>query len=464
MTNENNINPLIFRAYDIRGIVGEDLTEETVELIGKGIGTFFIRNNAQKLSVGRDVRLSSEPLKNALARGILSTGCDIIDTGVSSSPILNSSIMLWGLDGGVMVTGSHNPIQFNGIKLTMKGGLPVSSENIQEIRKIIETGDFEKGNGSISEKSAVEEYFQSIQKVIKLERPMKVAVDTGNGVGGLFIPQLLRRLGCEVVELYTEPDGNFPNHIPNPETQANLADLEKIVAEQKCDVGFGYDGDADRMGLVDETGTYREADYIIMLLSRDYLTRHPGEKILIDVKVSQNVINDIRKHGGEPFLYKVGYSLIKRKMSEENILLGGELSGHIFAFEDFFPFDDGLYASCRVLQYLSKSNKTVSEHFTDLPKLFSTRLIEIPVPDDRKFDVIKGVTAKLSEKYSIVDIDGVRAEFPDGWTIVRASNTTPNLTVRFEANTQEALDRIQSEVYSILRMYPEVNLNSIHYH
>ena len=173
---------------------------------------------------------------------------------------------------------------------------------------------------------------------------MKVAVDTGNGVGGLFIPQLLRRLGCEVVELYTEPDGNFPNHIPNPETQANLADLEKIVAEQKCDVGFGYDGDADRMGLVDETGTYREADYIIMLLSRDYLTRHPGEKILIDVKVSQNVINDIRKHGGEPFLYKVGYSLIKRKMSEENILLGGELGGHIFAFEDFFPFDDGLYA------------------------------------------------------------------------------------------------------------------------
>jgi len=464
MNDKTIVNPLIFRAYDIRGIVGEDLTEQTAELMGKGIGTFYIRNNSKKLSIGRDVRLSSESLKQALVSGVISTGCDVIDIGVSSSPILNSSIMLWDLDGGIMVTGSHNPIQFNGIKLTTRGGRPVSSENIQEIRQIVEAGDFEKGKGHTSERSPVEEYYQSIQKVIKLDRPMRVAIDTGNGVGGIFIPELLRRLGCEVVELYTEPDGNFPNHIPNPETQANLAELEKVVVRTNSDIGFGYDGDADRMGMVDEQGKYREADYIIILLSRDYLSRHPGAKILVDVKVSQNVVNEIRKYGGEPLFWKVGYSLIKRKMAEENILLGGELSGHIFAFEDFFPFDDGLYASCRVLQYLSKSNKTVSEHLADLPRLFSTRLIEIPVPDILKFNVVKNVTLNLSEKYPVMDIDGARVTFPDGWAIVRASNTTPNLTVRFEADSKEALERIQEEVYSILKRYPEVDLNSIYYH
>lgn len=455
----SSINPSIFRAYDIRGLVEKDLTTTTVELIGKGIGTFFRRQNLTRISVGRDARLSSESLKDALIAGLRSAGCDIIDIGLSTTPIVCRSVYLWDMDGGISVTGSHNPIDFNGLKIVSRDARPVAMDDIQEIRRIIETKSFVHGSGSLFQSNLTEEYFDTIRKVIRLDRSLKVAVDTGNGVVGPFVTPLLKSLGCEVVELYTELDGTFPHHLPNPETEANLQELMQIVKSTRSDIGLGFDGDGDRIGMVDDLGAYREADYIIILLARDYLGRHPGAKVLVDMKVSKNVINDIRQHGGQPVLWKTGYSLIKPKMIDDQILLGGELSGHMFVFEDYYPYDDALFAASRLLQFLSQQSQSVSELLAGLPKLFSTRLIEIPVPDTAKFGVVRQITSEYSQKYPVNDLDGARIDFKDGWAIVRASNTTPNLTLRFEANSQEALERMQHEVYGSLRKFSEVNID-----
>jgi phosphomannomutase/phosphoglucomutase len=454
MTSSANVNPNIFRAYDIRGIVDEDLTDETVAVLGKGIGTYLVRQGANSIAIGRDNRLSSERFKNMLVEGVLSTGCDVIDIGLSTSPLLYAAVCMWDQGGGVNITGSHNPIEFNGFKITARNAYPVASEDIQLIRQIIEAGDFEQGSGSKSQRDPKEQYFEKIRGAVDIQRGMKVAIDTGNGVAGLFTADVLRSLGCEVTELF----GNFPNHLPNPENEEYLEDLKATMAKGGLDAGFGYDGDGDRIGLIDETGAYRAADYIIILLARDYLSRHPGDRVLIDVKASKIVLDDIEAHGGVPFMWKTGHSLVKQKMIEEGIMLGGELSGHMFVFEDFFPFDDALYTSARLLHYLSRSDKTISEHLAGLPKLYSTPLILVPTPDDAKFGVIKQITEHFKELYPVNDVDGARVTFDDGWAIVRASNTTPNLTVRFEASTEEALERIEAEVYGVLGKFPEVDL------
>jgi phosphomannomutase/phosphoglucomutase len=459
MPSLSKLNPNIFRAYDIRGLVDVDLNSNTAYFLGKGIGTFLKRNGAKSVTVGRDNRLSSEHLKDFLIEGIRSTGCNVVDIGLSTSPLLYASVVMWDQDGGINVTGSHNPIEFNGFKITGRDAYPVATEEIQRIRKIIENTDFEIGKGTLNQCDPKAQYFDKIRSVVQIERPMKIAIDTGNGVAGLVSAPLLKSLGCEVIELFSELDGSFPNHLPDPENEENLEQLKKHAANHGVEAGFGYDGDGDRVGLVDEHGNYRAADYIIILLARDYLTRHPGERILIDVKASMNVVNDIRKHHGEPFMWKTGHSLVKLKMREEKIQLGGELSGHMFLFEDFFPFDDALFATAKLLAYLSKSEKTISEHLANLPALCSTPLILIPCSDDTKFSVVKKATRLFAEKHPVNDVDGARISYDDGWAVVRASNTTPNLTVRFEATNKQALDRIQSEVYNVLERFPSANLD-----
>jgi len=448
------INPYMFRAYDIRGVVDDDLTEEATIVIGKGIGTYLQQQGGNRLVVGRDNRPSSERLMGRLVEGLRSTGCEVVDIGLSTSPMMYAAVLAWDMDGGVNVTASHNPPQYNGFKVVGRQAWPVGGQDIEKLREVTLSGSFLTGQGKYSQRNFLSQYFEKIERIIQLSRPLKVAVDTGNGVAGITVPVMLKRLGCEVVEVFTELDGTFPHHVPNPEDEANLLELKQQVVQTGADIGFGIDGDGDRIGLVDERGVYLEADYAIMLLARDFLSRNPGQKVLVDVKSSQNTIDDIHKHGGIPVLWKTGHSLVKQKMREDGLMLGGELSGHMFVFEDYYPIDDALFAVCRLLQYLSKDARKLSEHFLDVPKRYSTRLIEVPCDDAVKFDVVEKVKRVFLERgYEANTVDGARVSFPSGWALIRASNTAPNLTLRFEADSPERLQAIRGEVFGTLKKF-----------
>jgi len=453
------INPLMFRAYDIRGIVGNDLTEEAAAIIGKGIGSYVQKKWGNRVVVGRDNRPSSERLKNILAESLCATGCEVIDIGLSTSPMLYAAVIEKKMDAGVNITASHNPATYNGFKIVGKDAYPVGGQDIKDLLELTLSESFLSGQGHISSINFLEDYLNTLQGKINLSRRLKVAVDTGNGVAGIVMPQLLRNIGCDVIEVCTELDGTFPNHTPNPEDEENLTELKKRVIDSGADLGLGVDGDGDRLGLVNEKGEYLEADYIIMLLARDFLSRHPGEKILIDVKTSQNTIDYISKQGGIPTMWKTGHSLVKQKMREDHILLGGELSGHMFVFENYLPFDDAAYAAIKMIEFLSKSKTAVSEYFVDLPKLFSTRLVEIKCDDAIKFDVVEKVKNDfLTKNYEAITIDGIRVKLENGWALVRASNTSGTLTLRFEAKTQDDLAKIQEEVLASVNKYlPESN-------
>ena len=453
-----SINPYMFRAYDIRGIVQQDLTTDIVELIGMGIGTYLQSINSQNLAVGMDNRPSSESLTEALIRGLLSTGCDVTDIGLSSSPLLYFTVCDQHFDGGVNVTGSHNPPEYNGFKIVGRNAYPVAAEDIAEIKDLVLNRQFRTGSGTRSHYDPSPRYFDRLESLVQVKRRLRVVVDTGNGVCGLIAPEMLRRIGCEVIELHCELDGNFPNHLPNPENEANVEDVKQKVIESGADIGVAFDGDGDRLGIIDEQGHYYEADYMIIMLARDHLARNPNAKVIIDVKASTNVINEIRKQGGIPVMWKTGHSLIKRKMWEEEITLGGELSGHMFVAENYYIIDDALFAACHILRILASSPTPLSGHFTNLPKLYSTRLIELPCPDSDKFDVVKAVGKKFATEYEVNDIDGARIDFGGGWALVRASNTTPVLTLRFEAETQQRLEEIQSIVYQALKQFPSVTV------
>lgn len=457
------LNPTIFRAYDIRGVEGRDLTPEVAVLIGKAFGTFLQKSQKTKsdikIAIGQDNRLMSGQLKEAFIKGLITTGCSAIDIGLSPSPVLYFSAVKWGLSGGVNVTGSHNPLGYNGFKMIRKGPTPVAEEDIQELKRIIMSGTFAMGKGNLQEKNIKSEYFDCLKQQVKIQRKIKVVVDAGNGIGGMYSPELLRQVGCEVVELYCDLDGTFPNHLPDPEMEENMVDLKREVINNNADVGVAYDGDGDRIGFVDEKGKHYEADLLLILLARDFLEKHPGERIILDVKCSQNVINDIKKHGGVPFMWKTGHSLIKKKMQEENILLGGEISGHMFFGENFFGFDDALLASCYLLQILSNSNKKLSEHFYDLPLFHSTPEIKVPCPDEDKFQVVSEVVKFFLSRYpDSITIDGIRVNFPEGWALIRASNTNPYLTVRFEAQSNQALHKIMKIITEKLCEFPCVTI------
>jgi phosphomannomutase/phosphoglucomutase len=454
----DELNPYIFRAYDVRGKVGVDITPPVFELVGRAYGTLVKRRGGRAVALGMDNRTSSPALKESFATGVLSTGLDVVDIGVNHTPLLYFATAHWRLDGGATVTGSHNPVSDNGVKMVHVGAAPLTESEIQGLLATIRAGDFERGAGRRTPRDPRDDYWDAIASRVTLRRKLKVVVDAGNGIAGVFAPELLRRLGCEVVELYCESDGTFPNHLPDPEMEENMRDLVAKTLEVRADVGVAYDGDADRVGIVDEKGRRHEADLLLALLARDLLTRHPGAKIVFDVKSSQVLVDDIKKHGGQPIMWKTGHSLLKRKMREDGILLGGEVSGHMFFGEDWYGVDDGILASCRFLQLVASGAEPASARFDTLPHLHATPELKAPCPDDKKFALVDELARDFRSRYETIDIDGIRIIFPEGWGLVRASNTNPYLTLRFEGRTAAAVLGMQRVVYDALRRYPYVTL------
>ena len=451
-----DINPFIFRAYDVRGKIGIDITPEVFEEVGRAFGTLVRRRGGRAVALGMDNRTTSPPLKEAFGRGVLSTGLDVVDIGINHTPLLYFAVAHWKLDGGATVTGSHNPLSDNGVKMVHAAAAPLTEEEIQDLLATITSGAFERGSGARTSRDPRAEYFDAIVSRVKLPRRLKVVVDAGNGIAGSFAPELLRRLGCEVIELYCESDGTFPNHLPDPEREENTRDLVAKLLETRADIGLAYDGDADRVGVVDERGYRHEADLILALLARDLLTRHPGAKVVFDVKSSQALIDDVRAHGGVPVMWKTGHSHLKRKMREDGILLGGEVSGHMFFGENWCGVDDGILASCKILELMARDQRPVSAHFDTLPHFHATPELKASCPDDKKFAVIAELAAEFKTRYETIDIDGARILFPDGWGLVRASNTNPYLTLRFEGESAEAVARMKAELFGALRKYPFV--------
>ena len=443
------MNPEIFREYDIRGVVDKDLTEQDVVLIGKGFGTYLRGENRSKVTVGRDCRLSSEKYRDLVIEGLLATGCDVVDIGVCPTPVFYFSIRQLKKEGGIMVTASHNPPEYNGFKLC-SGYDTLFGEQIQKLRRIIEGGTFAEGSGTAETADVVTPYKKFLQENVKLAKPLRAGIDAGNGTAGVVAVPIIRNLGCEVFDIYCDMDGNFPNHEPDPTVVKNMQDLIGLVREKGLDVGIGYDGDGDRIGIIDEKGDIIWGDQLMIMYARDILSRRPGATFIAEVKCSQTLYHDIEKHGGRAIMWKTGHSLIKQKMKEVKAELAGEMSGHMFFADRYFGFDDAIYASCRLLEILAATGKSITELLNDVPRTYNTPEIRVPCPDDRKFQVVRDVTEYFRQQYNIIDIDGVRVLFEDGWGLVRASNTQPVLVLRFEALSQTRLSEIQSLVESVL--------------
>ncbi len=436
----------IFRQYDIRGVVGQDLTPETVGLLGKGIGTYLRRKNCRRIALGRDCRLSSPEFFQAISQGLASTGCFLVDLGTIPTPLLYFAVYHKGYEGGVMITGSHNPPEYNGFKI-MAGKETLYGEEIQEIYKIIKEGKFQKDSGaSIRQENITPEYQDYVCQNVSLEKKLTIAVDAGNGTAGEVAVPLFKRLGCEVTPLYCEMDGNFPHHHPDPTLPKALEDLIKTVRENRFDCGIAYDGDGDRLGVIDDRGQIIWGDKLMIVFCRDILPSNPDAAVISEVKASKLLYEEIEKLGGRAIMWKTGHSLIKKKISQEKAILAGEMSGHVFFADKWFGFDDAIYASARLLEILSRKKESLSQMLADLPSTFSTPEIRVYASDEVKFKIVEEVKKELARKYPIVDIDGVRATYPHGWALVRASNTQEVLVLRFEADTEENLKAIRKEV------------------
>jgi phosphomannomutase / phosphoglucomutase len=435
----------IFREYDIRGIAGRDLTEETVELLGKGIGTMMRRRGCRRIALGRDCRPSSDPFRNALVEGLVATGLSVTDIGVMPTPVLYYSIFQLEVDGGIMITGSHNPPEYNGFK-TCIGNDSVYGEQIQQIAGIIESSDFDTGRGECISADVLTPYRKYLLEHIQLPRKVRLAMDCGNGTACLIAPDVMNALGCEVIPLYCEMDGTFPNHHPDPTIVENLASLQSAVQSNGLELGIAFDGDADRIGVIADTGRIVWGDMLLALYARDILKQHPGATFIAEVKCSMNLYQDIEKHGGRAIMWKTGHSLIKAKMKEEKAVLAGEMSGHMFFADRYFGYDDAIYAACRLAEMLAHSSRSLSQMLADFPDTFVTPEIRVQCDDDKKFRVVEKIKSYFSRKYKVIDVDGARILFPQGWGLVRASNTQDVLVLRFEANTQEDLDAIRSQV------------------
>ena len=441
---EAEVSDTIFRAYDIRGIVGETLTPEIVTVIGRAIGSEAIARGQDSLCIGYDGRHSSPELADALARGVLATGCNVIHVGAIPTPVLYFATHELGTGSGVMVTGSHNPANYNGLKI-MLGGETLSGDAIQKLLQRIRTGDFASGQGNQSSEDVRRAYLDRIIGDIAVAAPLKVVLDAGNGIAGELGPLLIEELGCEVIPLYCEVDGNFPNHHPDPGKPDNLADLIERVKAERADLGVAFDGDGDRLGVVTNTGKIIWPDRLLMLFARDVVSRNPGADVLYDVKCSRRLAAVISEAGGRPVMWKSGHSLMKAKMKETGALLAGEMSGHIFFGERWLGFDDGLYSAARLLEILGIEDRHCDEVFEDFPEDISTPELNVAVPEEVKFPLMErlGKEANFGEA-NISTIDGLRVEYSDGWGLCRASNTTPALVLRFEAETEEALERIKA--------------------
>jgi phosphomannomutase/phosphoglucomutase len=440
----------IFREYDIRGIAGKDLTEETVELLGLGIGTMMRRQGRTRIVLGRDCRPSSDPFRDALITGLTATGLSVTDIGVVPTPLLYYSIFHLQSEGGVMITGSHNPPEYNGFKTCM-GHDSVYGDQIQEIRKLIESGDFIREKGRASAADVLNPYREYLLEQFRLPRPIRVALDCGNGTASLIAPQLVAALGCEVTRLYCEMDGTFPNHHPDPTVVENLVDLQSAVISNGLEVGIAFDGDADRIGVVSDTGAIIWGDMLLALYAREILKKRPGSTFIAEVKCSMNLFRDIENHGGKAIMWKTGHSLIKAKMKEEKAVLAGEMSGHMFFADRYFGYDDAIYAACRLLELLGHSPDLISRMLSDIPPTFVTPEIRVQCDDDKKFAVVEEVRSQFRQQHKVIEVDGARILFPHGWGLVRASNTQDVLVLRFEADTQEALDAMRSRVEEQVR-------------
>ncbi len=444
------IKPEIFRQYDIRGVVDQDLNSESVKLLGQGIGTYFRQRQKEEVVLGRDCRLSSPLLAKAMTDGLLATGCRVIDLGIIPTPLLYFAIYSQDREAGVMITGSHNPPQYNGFKI-MIGQETLYGQAIQDIYTIIKQGDFiHQPSQMTSSYNIVPEYNDYVVKNIRLKKKLKVVIDAGNGTAGVIACPIFKELGCEVIELYCEMDGHFPHHHPDPTLPEALQDLIHQVAESKADLGIAYDGDGDRLGVVDDKGHIIWGDQLMIIFARDILPSHPGAPIISEVKASKLLYEEIEKLGGRPIMWKTGHSLIKKKIKEEKALLAGEMSGHLFFADRYFGFDDGIYSSARLAEILARSDQPLSQMLADLPRTYYTPEIRIYASDQVKFKIVDLVKKELARKYPIVDIDGVRAQFPKGWALVRASNTQEVLVLRFEADTEQDLAAIRKEVEQIV--------------
>jgi len=447
---EGKVDPDIFRAYDIRGIVGETLTADVAYDIGRAIGSEAYFRGEQTVVVGRDGRLSGPDMMTALIRGLKATGRDVKDIGQVPTPVLYFAAQYLGTNSGVMVTGSHNPKDYNGFKIVL-GGETLANEAIDSLRQRIESGDMLTGEGSVEEASVLPDYIERIKSDVQLVRSIKVVVDCGNGVAGEVAPQLLQALGCEVVELFCEVDGNFPNHHPDPGKTENLAALIQAVQEQGAELGIAFDGDGDRIGIISSQGEIIWPDRLLMLLAIDVLSRNPGAQIIYDVKSSRHVADVVAEHGGEPLMWATGHSLIKAKMKESGALLAGEMSGHIFFKERWFGFDDALYSAARLLEILANQQSSSSDLFATLPDSMNTPELNVAMAEgEPRLFMEKLLNSAHFENARIATIDGLRAEFERGWGLVRASNTTPSLVLRFEADDELALSAIQDEFRRVM--------------
>jgi phosphomannomutase/phosphoglucomutase len=443
------MNPHVFREYDVRGVVDKDLNEIFVFNLGRAIGTYAARYRIKNMTIGRDCRLSSDAYHNFLIKGLNASGINTIDIGLCATPMLYFSIRRLHIGGGVMITGSHNPPEFNGFKICI-GHSTIYGEQIQELRKIMESGKYAKGNSSLRQKDISADYENYLYDRIKIKRKIKIVVDGGNGVGGHFALPLLKRYSCEVIPLYCEPDGNFPHHFPDPTVEHNLVKLIKLVRSKKADLGIAFDGDADRLGVISDKGEIIWGDKLLLLFARQILKNNPGATIIGEVKCSQVLFDDIKKHSGKPIMWKAGHSLIKAKMKEVKAVLGGEMSGHFFFADRYFGYDDAIYAALRLLEILSRTGKKISELFSDVPKTFATPEIRVDCADDKKEKIVKRIKKHFQNTPGIVEVDGIRIPFKDGWALVRSSNTQPVIVLRFEAKSKKSLQKIRDDVEPLL--------------
>ncbi len=447
------MNDKIFREYDIRGVADRDLTDEVAYKVSRAIATVVIKRGGKKMTLGYDCRLSSPRLREQFLKGFVECGIDVHDIGQVPTPLLYFSVIHRNMDGGVMITGSHNPGDQNGFKICI-GKTTIHGDEIQNLKKIALSGEFATGKGSVSSSPVLEDYIEEVSRSIQKPLNVRVVVDSGNGMGGIVAPRLYRKLGCEVIELYSTPDGKFPNHHPDPSEPHNLEEITARVKKEGALLGIAFDGDADRIGVIDASGTSLFGDELLALYARDILSEHKGAKIISEVKASHRLYEDIKKHGGVPIMWKTGHSLIKAKMKEEKALLAGEMSGHMFFNDRYYGFDDAVYAGARILEICHKNKLSPSALLKGMPPSYSTAELRVDCSDEIKFEVVRKTTEALkSQGLNVVTLDGARVEYEDGWGLVRASNTQPVLVYRFEATSEKRLSEIRNQIESVVKSF-----------
>jgi phosphomannomutase/phosphoglucomutase len=444
------MNPEIFREYDIRGIAGKDMDDNDVYNIGRALGSYIKRNSGKKICLSRDCRTTSDNYGNIVSKALTDAGCDVLDIGITTTPMLYYSIHKLYADGGIMITASHNPPEYNGFKVNI-GTDSLHGQDLQKIKNMILENDYESGSGTEENISITESYFDFIVNDITLNKKLRVGVDAGNGTAGPFAVEVLKRLGCEVYDIYCDMDGTFPNHEADPTVEKNLEDLKKLVKENSLDIGIGFDGDGDRLGIIDSSGNIIYGDQMMIIFAREVLENNPEAVFISEVKCSLTMYEDIEKNGGKAVMWKTGHSKIKKKMKETNALLAGEMSGHIFFADRYFGHDDGIYAACRMLEIMDKTGKSPSQLIADVPKTFSTPEIRMECPEDKKPSIVSEMTEIFKRTNKVIDIDGARILYDDGWGLIRSSNTQPVLVLRFESYTEDGLLRIKNEIESELQ-------------